>query len=293
MPEQPPDRWTVLTLLNWTKQYLAREQVDQPRLAAEVLLAHALGCDRIDLYTRFDYEPTVPQRDRFRGLVRRAADHEPVAYLVGSKEFYSLALKVTPAVMIPRPETEIIVSEALGHLAGLGRPGFAWDVCTGSGCVAVAVAVNHPEVTVLATDVSADALAVAAQNAEAHGVARRVRFLQADLLDLPTEWGGPERFDLITANPPYVARDEQVAPEVTHEPDLAIWAGRKGTELLERIIDEAPCRLEPGGALIVEFGLGQADAVCDRMVDGGAFYEPHVVRDHQDLDRTAVAIRKP
>ncbi len=145
-------RWTVLSLINWTSEYLAKAQIDNSRLAAEILLAHVLGCERIELYTRFDSEPPEDQRTQFRQLVLRAAGHEPIAYLVGKKEFYSIELKVTPDTLIPRPETEILVEQTLKCLANLDRPGFVWDVGTGSGCVAIAVAANNPDVMVLATD---------------------------------------------------------------------------------------------------------------------------------------------
>ncbi|MCY2932029.1 MAG: peptide chain release factor N(5)-glutamine methyltransferase, partial [Planctomycetota bacterium] len=172
--------WTVLKLLGWMKEHFSARKVDSPRLAAEVLLAHVLGCPRIELYARHDKEPTEQQRATLRELVKRAADHVPVAYLVGRKEFYSLSFKVTPDVLIPRPETEGVVAEALAILERLDRPGRVWDVCTGSGCVAVAIANQALEVTVLATDVSEGALAVAAENAQALDAGDRVLVARAD-----------------------------------------------------------------------------------------------------------------
>jgi len=291
MQDRDGEQWTVLRLLNWTKDYFARRDVDQPRLSAEILLAHALNCRRIDLYARFDQVPAEQQRSSFRQMVLRAGRGEPVAYIVGSKEFYSLELKVTSDVLVPRPETEILVAEALGRLEVLARAGTMWDVCTGSGCVAVAVAVNNPAVTVLATDISPQAVALAGQNARTHGVAERVHCHVADLLNLPPQWSGPKRFDVITANPPYVADDDEVAKTVLHEPQSALRAGPEGMDYLRRIIRDAPAALADGGALIIEFGCGQADAVRELIVATGAFSEPRIIRDQQDIERTAVAIR--
>ncbi len=282
-------RWTVLSLINWTSEYLAKAQVDNSRLAAEILLAHILGCERIELYTRFDTEPPEDQRTQFRQLVLRAAGHEPIAYLVGKKEFYSLELKVTPDVLIPRPETEIIVDQTLKCLAALGRPGFVWDVGTGSGCVAIAVAANNPDVMVLATDISAEAVAVAAENAEAHNLADRVICRQADLLDLPVDWPGAGQFDVITGNLPYVGTEEDVAVEVEHEPAVALYGGKGGLKFLDRITNDAPLLMTVGSTLILEFGMLQADDVRDLIVEAG-FEEPELIRDIQDLERTAVAV---
>ena len=284
-----PEPWTALRLLGWTQEYLARNGVSDARLAAEVLLAHSLRCRRIDLYARYDYEPTGEQREAFRELVRRAAAHEPVAYLVGEKEFYSLRFKITPDVLIPRPETEILAAEAIAHLRGLHRPGAAWDVCTGSGCVAIATAHEVTDVQVLATDVSAAAVAIARGNAQTHGLADRVRCRVADLLALPDDCRDLEAFDVITGNPPYVADADPVAESVRCEPQIALRGGPDGLDFIRPIIREAPTFLRQGGALILEFGYNQADAVRDLLVAAGAFAEPRILRDHQEIERTAVA----
>jgi release factor glutamine methyltransferase len=291
---QSNEPWTVLRLLNWTKEYFARQGVDSPRLATEMLLSHVLGCSRIELYARFNHEPTPEQLTAFREMVRRGSAHEPVAYLVGSKEFYSLPLKVTPDVLIPRPETEIVVDQAVAYLKDLGRAGLVWDVCTGSGCVAVAVARNAPKAKVLATDVSEAAVAVAAGNAEANGVAGRVVCRVADMLALPEDIGELDvsvGFDVITANPPYVADADRVAECVKHEPRVALFSGPEGLEMMRRLIDQAPERLRTGGWLITEFGMEQADDVRDLLSDNGAFAEPEILTDQQDLERVAVAER--
>ncbi len=305
------DAWTVLRLLGWTKDYLSRAGVDAPRLSAEVLLAHALGCTRIDLYTRYAYTPTAEERAVFRELVLRAARHEPIAYLVGEKEFYSLRFRITPDVLVPRPETELLVAEAIGHLRralplGGGPVGgrFAaeplrlWDVCTGCGCVAVAVAAHVAETAVLATDVSEAAVAVAGENAASHGLAGRVRCRVADLLALPPDCEDWAEVDAITANPPYVATGgpggapPPVAESVRREPAIALYAGRDGLDVIRRLIGQAPGRLRAGGALVLEFGYDQADAVRNLLVARGTFAEPRILRDPQHIERVAVAVRK-
>jgi len=292
MADAANEAWTVLKLLNWTKEYLARAKVEEVRVAAEMLLAHALGCRRIDLYARFDYEPAPEQLAAFRGMVKRAADLEPVAYLVGHKEFYSLDFRVTPDVLVPRPETEALVTEAIGHLEGLGRPGRVWDVCTGSGCVAVTIAAQKPDATVLATDVSAPAVKVAAANADTHGAGDRVRCRVADGLALPDDCGDLAPFDVITANPPYVADGDTIGPTVDREPHVALYAGETGLEVIRPLIAGAGEPLAPGGAFIMEFGLGQTDAVRDLIAATNQFTEPRILRDHQNIERTLVAVRQ-
>ena len=291
MTEPTSQTWTVLKLLEWTKGYFAQAQVDSPRIAAEMLLAHVLRCRRIELYTSFDYQPTDDQRNAYRQLVRRAARHEPTAYLIGCKEFYSLRFTVTPAVLIPRPETELLVTQATDYLKALGRAAFMWDACTGSGCVAIATAMQLDDLTVLATDISDDAVTVATGNAAAHGLVGRLRCRKADLLARPTDCDDLPAFDVITANPPYVAEGDQVAPSVTHEPPGALRAGPDGLDVVRPLVADAPGQLAEGGVLILEFGCGQADAVRDLIVATGRLAEPAIIRDHQGVERVAVAAR--
>jgi release factor glutamine methyltransferase len=291
MTEDQP--WTVLRLLNWTREYLAKVHLEEARLAAEVLLAHVLKCKRIELYTRFDYVPAPDQLAQFRDLVKRAAAFEPVAYMVGFKEFYSLPLKVTKDVLVPRPETEMLAMEAIAHLKKLGRPGTIWDVCTGSGCVAIAVAVNVPDSTVLATDISTAAVEVAKENAATNKVDSRCRLRVADLLTLPADCTDLAPFDVITGNPPYVAGNQLVSEVVKHEPPIAVFGGTEGLDLLAPIIANAAPLIRPAGALMLEFGFGMADAVRDLVVATGQFQEPRILRDHQDIERSLVTVRKP
>lgn len=284
--------WTVLKLLDWTKGFFQRQNVESPRLCAEVLLGEVLGCGRMDLYTRFGETPSAEDLARYRDLVRRAGDGEPVAYLVGYREFYSLRFEVTPAVLIPRPETELLVDLAVEELQRIGHGGALWDVCTGSGCVAVAAAMNATEASVLATDRSEAALAVAQRNVEAHDLTDRLTLARADLLDLPSGCSLAPPFDVLTANPPYVADGEEVGPTVDREPPEALRAGPDGLDVLRPLLRQAPGVLKPGGLLAVEFGANQADAVRELLLATGAFEEPRILRDAAGLDRVASARRK-
>lgn len=290
MAKEGGETWTVLKLLDWTREYFAKSGLQDSRLCAEVLLAHALGCKRIELYAHFNRVPGQAQLDQFRDHVQRAAKHEPVAYLVGSKEFYSLNFKVTPDVLIPRPETEMLVTEALEFLQKIQTPRL-WDVCTGSGCVGIAAAVQLESLSVLATDISEPAVEVATENAAALGVSERVRCRVADGLTLPEDCTDLAPLDVITANPPYVAREDEVAESVKHEPDVALYAAKAGLVMIERLIQEAPQHLRMDGALIMEFGYGQADAVRDIFARSRHFCEPTIYSDYQDLERMCVAIR--
>ncbi|MBS3821574.1 MAG: peptide chain release factor N(5)-glutamine methyltransferase [Planctomycetes bacterium] len=286
------ERWTVLRLLNWTRDYFSKAGLDSPRLCAEMLLAECLGSQRIDLYARGHDEPDEAVRGRFREMVRRAVDGEPVAYIVGRKEFFSLPFKVTADVLIPRAETELLVDQAVNELRLRGG-GDCWDACTGSGCVAVAVAANVEEARVLATDVSPEAVAIAVENAEANGVGDRVTTAVADLLTLPEAWDHEATFDVITANPPYVADDDEVGHGVDREPAVALRAGPTGLAIIRRLLPQAPAMLKDEGLLCVEFGMGQVDEVRDTIMATGAFYEPEILTDTQDLERAAVARRRP
>jgi len=252
----PSEPWTVGRLLAWTADYLKDHGSETARLDAEVLLAEALGCRRIELYTRFEEQPGDGPRAAFRELVRRRAAGEPVAYLVGRREFYSLSFRVTPAVLIPRPETEHLVI-ALLDLARAREdagPCAVADVGTGSGVIAVCAARHLPGCRVTAIDTGPAALAVARQNAADHGVADRIDFIQSDLF---ASVDGRATFDFVVSNPPYVAEGEfdRLAEEVRRfEPREALLAGPRGTEVIERLVPQAAERLRPGGYLLIEIG---------------------------------------
>ena len=255
----PPTTWTIKALLQWTTEFLASKGVESPRLDAQILLAHVMNCPRIELVARSDEEPADDEKARFKDLIRRRVDGWPVAYLVGRREFYLLPFAVSPAVLIPRPDTEALVLAALEHLKA--RPTAAvLDLGTGSGCVAVSIAHRQKGCRVTATDVSPDALDVARQNAAAHGVDGRVAFAQGDLFAAVDG----ERFDLVVSNPPYIARSElaDLAPDVRdHEPRAALDGGPDGLAFYRRIAADVGRVLAPGGAVMVEVGWTQNDAV--------------------------------
>jgi release factor glutamine methyltransferase len=247
--------WTIGRLLQWTADYLKQHGSESPRLEAEVLLAHARGCQRIELYTSFSDPAADDLRTKFRELVRRRAEGVPVAYLVGHREFYSLDFRVTSDVLIPRPETELLVMTLLDRIKVHGasdRPIELADVGTGSGIIGITTAKHAARTHVTAIDVSSAALAVAKDNAARLGVADRVRFIESDLLSaLPAE----PTFDFIASNPPYVSTDEManLPREVrAYEPELALVAGPTGTSVIERLIPQAAERLRSGGSLLLE-----------------------------------------
>ncbi|MBN1588026.1 MAG: peptide chain release factor N(5)-glutamine methyltransferase [Pirellulales bacterium] len=288
------ETWTVGRLLAWTQDYLASRGADSPRLDAEVLLAEALGCQRIDLYTRFDDVPDDAPRSLFRELIQRRAKHVPVAYLVGRREFYSLSFRVTPEVLIPRPETELLVVAALDRAReyGDGGPVTICDVGTGSGAIAVCLAKHLPRARVTAVDLSAAALGVAQANAQRHGVAERIRFVESDLLDaLPAEL----RFDLVVSNPPYVKESEwaELVPEVReHEPRAALVAGQRGTEVIERLLPQAAAYLKPAGHLLLEIGPMIHEAVCTLIEADPNFGSPVTTKDLARLPRIVQAKKR-
>jgi release factor glutamine methyltransferase len=264
------DPWTIKRLLDWTTRYLSDKACEAPRLDAEVLLSHALGCKRIELYTRHEEEPSEEQRASFKELVQQRVKGCPVAYLVGRKEFFSLELEVNRDVLIPRPDTETVVDECLRLATSMPTPTIL-DVGTGSGCLAVAAAKYHKTAQVTAVDVSAAALAVASRNAARHGVADRIRFLEGDLY-APLPAG--EHFDFILSNPPYIPHGDLASLPVgvrDFEPHSALDGGTDGYAVFDRLVGGAPERLKPGGHLIVEIGAAQEEPARRRIEALGVF----------------------
>lgn len=286
--------WTVGQLLKWTTDYLKHHGSDSPRLDAEVLLAEALGCRRIDLYTAFGELPDEEVRTAFRELVRRRAEGAPVAYLVGHREFFSLDFRVTPDVLIPRPESELLVVAMLDLARRLPaeREISICDVGTGSGIIAVCAAKHLPRCRVTAVDISPAALAVARGNAAKHDVRERIELIESDLLSAVPPG---ERFDLIVANPPYVSTAEMqaLAPDVRDfEPPLALVAGQRGTEVIESLLPQAAERLDPGGHLLIEISPMVHDAVRALLEADGRFQLGPTVKDLARLPRVVQAVRK-
>jgi release factor glutamine methyltransferase len=264
-PASGSEAWTIGRLLEWTEKFLAEKGAEFPRLDTQVLLAHVLGCKRIDLYgLRYGETATDEVRQSFRALIRKRIEGCPVAYLVGRKEFFSLEFEVSPAVLIPRPDTESVVIECLRLAREVPKPAVL-DVGAGSGAIAIAVARQHKGAGVTAVDLSAQALEVARRNAARHGVAERVRFLHGDLFG-PIPAG--ERFEFIVSNPPYIAHEElpQLPAGVRdYEPHLALDGGPGGFAVFDRLVDQARDHLQPGGYLIVEIGAPQEEPARRRI----------------------------
>ena len=287
--------WTIQKLLNWVSEYLTSKGIDSPRLSAELLLSQVLGLKRIELYTQFDKPVAKQQLDILHDLVKRAGQNEPIAYLVGKTEFYSLELNVTPDCMIPRPETELLVERAIEFLRT--RPGtqFVCDLCTGCGCIAVAIAKNFSNARIVATDICDAALAVAAANVEKHRLKDRITLLCGDLFDPIISGLDVDKFDLIACNPPYVstAEYEKLDKNVkNYEPKVALFAGVDGLDIYRRVIEKADQFLKPNAALILEIGYAQGPAVRELLERSGAFPEIRIEKDLHDNDRIAIAIKR-
>jgi release factor glutamine methyltransferase len=280
------DGWTPLRLLAWSQEFFAKRGVDAPRLTAEVLLAHALSCDRVRLYLDFDKPLGEPELARYRGLVRRRAEGEPTAYLVGRREFFGRPFRVDPRVLVPRPETELLVEAALAALPEGGR---ALDLGTGSGCVAISLALGRGRARVVATDVSEDALAVARENAAALGAV-----VELATGDLWSAVHGAEPFDVIVSNPPYVpARELAGLPrEVRREPCIALDGGEDGLAVLRRIVEGAPARLRPGGSLCLEMHESHVEAL-PALCRAAGFARAEARRDLAGLPRLTLATLAP
>ncbi|MCR9094621.1 MAG: peptide chain release factor N(5)-glutamine methyltransferase [bacterium] len=270
--------WTVLELLTWTTDYFKRSGIESARLDAEVLLAHALETERLRLY--IDYEKPVLQeeRDAYRALVqRRAQDRIPVSQLLGEREFWSLAFKVTGDVLTPRPETETLVEWALSKANGASQEAAQLpekegtlrilDIGTGSGAIALALASELPHAELVASDLSPAALQIAAENADELRTGERIRFVEGDLFEPVAK----EHFDLIVSNPPYVARADEgsLPPELSHEPEMALFAGSDGLDVIRRLVAEAGDHLSPGGWLGIELSPEQADEVEGLLKEAG------------------------
>jgi release factor glutamine methyltransferase len=275
--------WTIREVLDWAADDFTRRGIESARLDAELLVAKALGIDRVGLYLDLNRPLLQEERSAIRPLVARRRGREPVAYILGYKDFYGRRFAVTPEVLIPRPDTETLIDHALRCIPFDA----AWrvlDVGTGSGAIAVTIAAERPSAVVTATDVSASALAIAARNAAAHHVAARIRFEQADLVT------GEGKYDLILSNPPYVASSDLalIDPEVReHEPRIALDGGEDGLQVVKRLLVAAEQVTEPGAQILIEVGLGQADKALDFAASKTAWQPVASYRDLNRIDRVA------
>jgi release factor glutamine methyltransferase len=283
--------WTIQKLLNWVSNYLSEKGVDSPRFSAELLLSHVLAMKRIELYTHFDRPVSKDKLDRLHNLVKRAGQHEPIAYLIGKTEFYSLELNITPACMIPRPETELLVQKAIEFLRARTGHQLVCDLCTGCGCIAVAIAKNFPDAQIFSTDISDAALDVAAENLEKYQLQGQITLLRGDLFDAFVPQLDVSRFDLIVCNPPYVssAEFEKLDKNVKdYEPKSALLAGDNGLDIYRRIIEKVDQFLKPDAALILEIGYAQGRAVKELFEQSDVFAYVKIEKDAHDNDRVMI-----
>lgn len=282
-------KWTIQTLIHWSSEYFSQKGISTPRLDAELLIARTLKLDRIQLYTQFDSPITEQELKNFKVLLQRRAEREPLAYILGEKEFFSLKFEVSPAVLIPRPETEQLVELGLDHLKKISTDSNLniLDLATGSGCVLLALLHAIPSAKGIGVDISAEALEVAAANARRHSLEDRVQWVKQDLSQGWSEaCSGP--FDLITANLPYVSETEyaELEPEIRcHEPKGALVPGIDGTEAFRWVLPRLSSLLKPGGLVLLEIGEGQRQAVLDLVKKITPQFTTKIFRDLSDKDR--------
>jgi release factor glutamine methyltransferase len=259
-----------MSVLKWSIQHLISKGFETPRLDAELLLAHALGCTRVQLYTQFEKPLTEEERGRFRGFLRRRLNHEPIAYIAGYREFYGRRFKVSPSVLIPRPDTETLIEHVLESAPDTPHTSIL-DLCTGSGCIAVTLAAELPGTRVMAVDLSPSALEVARDNAAINQVADQLVFTEWDVTNQLVDMT-QEQFDWIVSNPPYIPRAEIEQLSVTvkrFEPTLALDGGDDGLVFYRKIIPSSLECLKPNGRLAVEVGVNQADLVAQLFRQAG------------------------
>ncbi len=279
-----PKIWTIAALLQWTTDFFTQRSISEPRLSAELLLAHALQSSRMALYTQYDRVPSDSQLAQFRQLVKQRGERVPVAYLVEKAWFFSLEFAVDKNVLIPRPDTETLVEQIIARVRqtpGWEAPAIL-DLCTGSGCIAITLAKNLPAATIVATDASESALAVARKNAEFHKVAERITFLQGNLFEALTNLTPPRRFHVIASNPPYIATADiaNLMPDVRdHEPRMALDGGPDGLEFHHHIAGGAKDHLAPSGLLAVEIAFNQSAEVQAIFAAASYLEQIRLVRD--------------
>lgn len=289
----PEESWTVLKLLQWTTDYFQRNHVPEPRTSAEVLLAHVLAEDRLFLYLNYDRPMETNELAAYRACIKRRLEGEPNQYITGLQEFWSLPLRVSPDVLIPRPETEVLV-EAVLEFLDKADPNFdILDLGTGSGAIAIALAHELPTARIVATDLSMAALRLAQENAKLHHVDQRILFVRGDMFAaIP---GASQRFKVVVTNPPYVSHAEilELPREIRDfEPHHALEGGPDGLAAIRHIIAEAPTVLFQAGALFMEMGAGQAESVSGLVLESQEYRSFHIRKDYSGLDRVLVAIKK-
>lgn len=284
--------WTIQKLLNWITQYFTDKKVDSPRLSAELLMCSVLSMSRIELYTQFDKIISKDNLDKLHKLVKRAAENEPVAYLIGKTEFYSIELNINKTCLIPRPETELLVERAIDFLRGRGGKQIVCDLCTGCGCIAVAIAKNFQDCEIIATDISSEALETAEQNVKKFKLADRIKLLRGDLFEPFIPQIETVKFDLIVCNPPYVnaADYTELAKNVKdYEPKEALYGGIDGLDIYRRIAQRVDDFLKADSSLIMEIGYSQGPAVRKLLEKTQVFSQIQVEKDFNNNDRIVIA----
>jgi release factor glutamine methyltransferase len=281
--------WTIQKVLNWTLPYFEKHQVPESRLSAELLLSHVLKCKRLDLYLQFDRILTGPELKEYRSFIERRIIHEPVAYILGEKEFMGLNFKLTPDVLIPRPETEILVETALAEIKGREAKSIeVLDVGTGSGAIAISVGHYCRECRVTALDISPAAIEVARQNGEHLGV-DNIKFLVMDALDLQVK--NDEKYDYLLVNPPYIAeRDRKgLHPQISnYEPGIALFSGENGLLFYSGFIPKIPSIIKKGGWIFMEIGYDQKEKI-NILLKESNFSGIEFIPDYQKIERIAKA----
>ncbi len=306
MPPTAPQTWTTRDLLGWMTKAFESKDLDSPRRMAEMLLAHIIGCDRLRLYMDTDRPATPLERDTLRDLVRRAMNHEPIQYLVGEESFFGMHLHVDKRVLIPRPSTQTLIDEVLNHArknpddrtlrdsdAGVGM--MIADVCTGSGCIAAALARNLPGCRVIASDLSEDALEVAQMNITKHDLDERVELVQGDLLEpifAHPVAGQNGALHYLCSNPPYIPDHEWDAVEANvkdHEPTMALRANDDGMQFVTPLIQQGPKLLSKGGLLLIEIAACNAKRCLELAAAHAELTRERIAKDSDGLDRILIA----
>lgn len=287
MPE-----WTIQKLLNWITGYFTEKKIDSPRLSAELLLSYVLQLNRIDLYTQFDKLIPKDKLDILHGLVKRAGIKEPISYIIGKTEFFSIEFEIAPDCLIPRPETELLVERAIEFLRSRNGRQKICDLCTGCGCIAIAIAKNLENADIIATDICDAALKIAAKNIEKYQLKDRIKLLCGDLFDPLIPQIDTEKFDLIVCNPPYVSASEYEILDKNvkdYEPKIALYAGDNGLDTYRKLTEKVCDFLNPDAALILEIGYNQGPAVRELLEQTACFKNIKIEKDTSGNDRIAIA----
>ncbi|NIQ39821.1 MAG: peptide chain release factor N(5)-glutamine methyltransferase [Proteobacteria bacterium] len=286
------EHWTVLKVLDWTRKYLKEKGIARPRLESELLLSHILGFDRVGLYLKYDMVLSSSELKRFRGMIQRRVAGEPIQYIIGFQEFWSIPFKVGPQVLIPRPETEILVEEALRLIAlEEWKNPLILEVGTGCGAVAISIAKSFHSARVVATEISWQALGLARENARAQSVTSQILFVLGDLLSF-VKVAEKGTFDLIMSNPPYIREIDidKLQPEIRDfEPREAINGGGDGLDFCRQLLVDAPQYLKDGGRLVLEIGADQGKDILSLSEQIGGFKDPRIVPDYSGKSRVLIA----